>query len=254
MIRLDRLTPAAEQGWGVLFDLAEVDEDSLLLIGGQMMQLLAAEHDVGEMVLPTDDVDVVVDVRAWPGGTRWLAEWLTEQGFAFEGADRQGVGHRFVRDVIEGPGRIIVDVLAPEGLGDRTDITTIPPARTVQVPGSVQALNRSEIVEVTVSDMTGRTERTGRVRRPTLLGALIAKAAATTIAVRDNPDRDWQDAALLLTVIPDPTELAGECTPGDRRRLRLLQPMEDREHIGWAAFDDEAHRRGTSALSFLIEV
>lgn len=253
MIRLDRLTPAAEQGWGVLFDLAGVEEDSWLLVGGQMMQLLAAEHDVGEMVLPTDDVDVVVDVRARPGGTQRLAEWLTDQGFTFEGANRQGVGHRFVRDVIEGPGRIIVDVLAPEGLGDRTDVTTVPPARTVQVPGSVQAFRRSEIVEVTVSAMTGRAERTGRVRRPTLLGALIAKAAATTIAARDNPDRDWQDAALLLTVIPDPIELASDCTPGDRRRLRLLRPMEDREHVGWAALDDEAHRRGTSALGFLME-
>lgn len=253
MIRLDVLTPAAAQGWGVLFDLAELDVNSWLLVGGQMMQLLAAEHGVSEAVRPTDDVDVVVDVRTRPGGTRWLAEWLLDRNFTFDGANRHGVGHRFVRDVIGGSGRTIIDVLAPEGLGDRTDITTVPPARTVQVPGTVQAVTRSEIVEVTVSDVTGQADRTGRVRRPTLLGALIAKAAATTIAARDNPDRDWQDAALLLAVIPDPVGAAGECTPHDRKRLRRLRPLEDREHIAWASLDDDAHRRGTSALTFLIE-
>lgn len=252
MIRLDVLTPAAEQGWGMLFDLAESDLDSWLLVGGQMMQLLAAEHGVGGAVRPTDDVDVVVDVRSRPGGTRWLAEWLVDRGFTFEGADPQGIGHRFHREVIAGPGRTIVDVLAPEGLGDRTDITTIPPARTVQVPGTVQAFSRFEIVEVTVSGMTGQAARTGRVRRPTLLGALIAKAAATTIALRDNPERDWQDAALLLATIPDPVEAAAQCAPADRKRLRRLRPLEDREHIGWANLDDDAHRHGTTALGFMI--
>jgi hypothetical protein len=66
VIRLDHLTVAAEEGWQTLFDLAEVDDANWLLIGGQMMHLLAAEHGVSERVRPTDDVDIVMNVRAKP--------------------------------------------------------------------------------------------------------------------------------------------------------------------------------------------
>ncbi|HEX8094788.1 hypothetical protein [Jatrophihabitans sp.] len=34
---LDRLTPAAEDGWHLLFDLAEIDTRSWMLVGGQMV-------------------------------------------------------------------------------------------------------------------------------------------------------------------------------------------------------------------------
>lgn len=100
---------------------------------------------------------------------------------------------------VPGPGSIMFDVLAAEGLGERTDITTVPPrAKTIQVPGSRQALDRSQLVAVRVR------ESEGVVRRPSLLGALVAKAAATSIAVRSNPERDWEDAALLLSLVRDP--------------------------------------------------
>lgn len=70
-------------------------------------------------------------------------------------------------------------MLAPEGLGLRTNTYTVRPARTVQAPGTTQAFARSEVVEVTVTGIPGRNEQTGAVRCPSLLGALIAKAAAT---------------------------------------------------------------------------
>lgn len=38
---------------------------------------------------------------------------------------------------------VSIDVLAPEGLGSRTDLTTTPPGRTLQVPGGTQALEWS---------------------------------------------------------------------------------------------------------------
>jgi len=250
--RLDHLTVAAEEGWQTLFDLAEVDDENWLLIGGQMMHLLAAEHGVSERVRPTDDVDIVMDVRAKPRGTEWLAGWLQDRGFELEGASPDGIGHRFVRDARGGVGQTIIDVLAPEGLGSRTTTYTVRPFRTVRAPGTVQAFHRSEIVAVTVTGMTGDRERSGVVRRPRLLGALIAKAAATGIAVRQNPERDWQDAALLLATIPDPIGAADECNAKDRERLRKLRPLENRDHRGWDSLDDEAYRRGTSTLAFLL--
>jgi hypothetical protein len=44
MTELTGLTPAAEQGWQVLFEVAEEAGDHCLLVGGQMMFLLAVEH------------------------------------------------------------------------------------------------------------------------------------------------------------------------------------------------------------------
>lgn len=153
-IELQRLTPAAEQGWAVLFELAEEDDESWVLVGGQMVHLLAVEHGAAERARATEDIDVVVNVRQRRGGTEWLARWLTDRGFNLEGTSPDGVGHRDVRDADPGPGRVLFDVLAPEGLGQRTNVFTDRPARTVQVPGATQAINRSELVDVSV---TGRT-------------------------------------------------------------------------------------------------
>jgi hypothetical protein len=101
--------------------------------------------------------------------------------------------------------------------------------------------------------MTGESERSGVVRRPNLLGALVGKAAATKIVGRENPERDWQDAALLLAIIADPMAAADECDKKDRERLGFLNPLRDRGHGGWANLGEEDFRRGTAALAFLID-
>ncbi len=90
------------------------------------------------------------------------------------------------------------------------------------------------------------------MRRPDVLGALILKSAATTIAGRQNPERDWQDGALLLTLI-DPIAAARRCDKNDRRKLRRLERLLDRDHRGWAAHDDDAYRIGTTALSLILD-
>ena len=208
-IELRDLAPAAEHGWHVLLDLAEANA-SWMLIGGQLSYLLAREHGT-ELPRPTDDVDVVMDVRAQQGGTEWLAGWLLDRGFSLDGVSPTDVGHRFVRDADPGPGRVLVDVLAPEGLGERTNVYTVRPARTVQAPGSVFALGRVEVVRVAVVGVAGTRE--GAVRRPDLLGALVLKAAATALPVRRNPERDLADAALLLSLVGNPLETVRAATP-----------------------------------------
>lgn len=251
-VELPGLAPAAEEGWTTLLDLNETDSSSCLLIGGQMMHLLPVEHDA-PMVRPTDDVDVVVDVRTRPQGTRWLAGWLQERGFTLEGVNPDKIAHRSIRPATGGPGNVIIDVLGPEGLGRRASLITVPPNRTVPVPGSVQALRRSRLVTVRVSGMVGREPRLGSVRCPNLLGALVGKAAATTIPARSNPERDWQDAALLLSLIADPIAVAEECDSKDRQRLRLLHPLADPTHPGWRNLDAATRTRGVATLSFLTD-
>lgn len=247
MIELQNMTPAAREGWAVLFALAEEDDRSWLLIGGQMMHLLAVELGAA-IIRPTDDVDVVVNVRTRPAGTEWLSGWLLARGFESAGISAENIAHRFVRAVTPGPGAVVFDVLGPEGLGSRSALYTLRPARTVQVPGSVQAFQRSALVDVGVTDIGG-VRAQGRVRRPSPLGALIAKAAATRIVGRDNRQRDWQDAALLLSVI-DPFAVDA-LTKKDRQRLALLEPLADEAHAAWRPFDAAARRTGRAALTLL---
>lgn len=246
---LDQLTPTAEAGWVLLLELGEVAGNDWLLLGGQMMYLLAVETSVA-LPRPTVDVDVVIDVRARPQGTRWLSTWLIDRGFSFEQPSADEVGTRFTRP--SSSGLVVVDVLAVEGLGDRADILTRPPARTVMVPGSAQAFRRAETIEVAVACATGE-QRTGRVRRPSALGALIAKAAATGLAVRANPMRDWQDAALALAMLADPLADRATLTKSDHRHLRALTPLLDDSsvHEGWAALTREQRLNGQSALHLL---
>lgn len=253
MIELRHLTPAAEEGWRLLLDLAEDNSDGWLLVGGQMMYLLAVEHGA-VLPRPTTDMDVVVDVRQRRDGTQWLAEWLQAHGLAPDGGTPDGVLHRFARDAVSGPGRVVFDVLAPEGLGPAARLFTVPPWRTVPAPGVTQAFARSESVDVAVVGVAG-PPRAGRVRRPNLLGALVVKAAAIAeVVARANPERDWQDAALLLSVAVDPFTLAESCSRTDRRRLARLAPLRDRRHPGWATLTDDAFRRGTAALDFLTNL
>jgi hypothetical protein len=253
MIALTDLSPAAEEGWRTLFELMKQNGEDWVLVGGQMMVLLAVEHGA-RLLRATDDIDVVVDVRSRPKGTEWLTDWLIVQGFELDGASPDLIGHRFVRDVAAGRGKVVFDVLAPEGLGARTRTFTRRPIRTVQAPGATQAIERAEIVDVSVQRIAGDQVHEGHVRRPTLLGALVAKAAAATeIAVRTNPERDWQDAALLASLIADPVATASQCNGKDRQRLRRLLPLEDRNHRAWAPLGDDEHRRGAAALRILLD-
>jgi hypothetical protein len=248
---LDRLTPAAEDGWHVLFDLAETDGANWVLVGGQMVYLLAVENGVPP-VRATDDVDVALDVRAKPGATEWLAGWLVDRGFELESVSADGIGHRFVRPADPGPGRVVIDILAPDGVGARTEVFTRRPARTVRAPGTTQAFARSSLITVSVTGDTGRGIRTGRVRRPNVLGALITKAAATTIAVRQNPDRDFEDAALLLSLIDDPIAARADCGRADVKKLDRLRLLADTRHPAWLLLGGQAAERGRDALGFLI--
>lgn len=133
-VLLPAMPPAQHEAWRLLLRLDEV-RVPWVLIGGQMMLLLAVEHGVS-LPRPTLDADVLVDVRARPGGLEVIAGWLVEQGLTLEGVSPLGVGHRFSRPADPGPGTVSVDLLAPEGLGSRTRVYTVPPARTVSVPAS----------------------------------------------------------------------------------------------------------------------
>jgi hypothetical protein len=184
--------------WGALIELSEISGVPWTLVGGQMVLLHALEAEVS-MPRVTTDLDVLVNSRVVTRATRRFVEAIVDLGFDLVGSDPTGIAHRYRR------GGVVVDVLAPEGLGGRSDLTTTPPGRTIMVPGGSQALERTEWLPVRVAG------KISRVPRPSLLGAIVAKASA--IGVSSDPDAQWSDLALLLGLVAEPGVLVRETTP-----------------------------------------
>jgi hypothetical protein len=242
---LNSMTPAQAEGWQVLLDLYREFPAGWCLIGGQMVWLLALEHGV-EPRRSTEDVDVVVDIRSDPQLIMRMCAWLESRSFRLEGINRDNIGHRYVSSTYEGPGEVKFDILAPDNMGKNANLTTSPPARTVSAPGTRPALDDAQPLEVLLGD------RTGYVLRPPLLAAILAKAAATSIPVRENPERDWLDLAFLLSLIPDPISAAAELSKGQRRRLRSVSELLNEDHWAWRPLGPR-RRLGIAAFQFLTD-
>lgn len=82
--------------------------------------------------------------------------------------------------------------------------------------GGTQALQRSEVVAVTVGG------REGFVRRPNLVGALVVKAAAHTNVGDQDPRRHRRDFLVLAGLITAGDFVDEELSKKDRQRLRSI--------------------------------
>ncbi len=98
------------------------------------------------------------------------------------------------------------------------------------MPGGTQALNRSELVDITIAT------RAGLVPRPNLLGAIVLKARA--VDVDDVPANQLEDLTFLLSLATSPRRLATEMTKGDRKALRARQELLDPRNPAWLALED----------------
>lgn len=248
-VALPDLTPAQFEAWQLLVELDTIGV-RWVLIGGQMMFLLAAEHGA---TLPraTPDADVLVDVRASPCGIARVCEWLRANDLQLEGISVDGIGHRFVKLAGDGVGVVEFDVLAPEGLSESTDISTSDASRTVTVPGSVPLLANAEEIHVVCTDMMTGATCDGPVHRPTVLDAIIGKCAATTLAVRTNPERDWQDLALLLTLVED-FDRVPQVSKAGRRHLRRIERLTNADHNAWLPYSADQQRTGQVAARLIL--
>ena len=211
------------------------------LIGGQMVLLHALEH--GHVPPPiSQDGDVIADIRA---AIHAVVAWLEQAGFTLDGMSPQLLAHRYVRTTRAATRPVVIDVLAPDGVGGRADLSTTPPGRTVQVPGGSQALRRTEPVTVL------HEGRIGRVPRPSLLAAIVSKAAALDLP--GDPARHHRDLALLLYLVPDPFETRAQTDAKDRQRLRTATRLLDENHIGWTLAPAERRQAGHAAVRILID-
>lgn len=220
--------------WDTLIELTELRPGEWTLIGGQMVYLHAIEHAATPPRVSTD-LDVLVNARIVTGGVAAFVAAIELRGFHLEGTSPEGLAHRYRREGVS------IDVLAPEGLGPHTDLTTTPPGRTLQVPGGTQALTRTEMLPIHT------TTAAGKVPRPSLLGAIVAKAAA--VGVDDAPDAQRLDLAFLLSLVEEPLDLATRMTPKDRQRLHARTELTDRQHPTWRILTPTQGDRARATLA-----
>ena len=222
--------------WDVLIELTELQPDAWTLIGGQMVYLHALEHSETPRRVSTD-LDVLVNARVVTGGTAGFVADLVGRGFEMEGSSPVGIAHRYHR------GGVSIDVLAPEGLGARADQTTTPPNRTISVPAGTQALSRTQLLPVR------KGAREGMDPRPSLLGAVVAKAAA--VDVDDVPQAQRQDLVFLLALVDDPLGLADTLTPKDRKRIRGRSELASDTHPAWQSLTPVQRDRARATFTIL---
>ena len=240
VVSLPPLAAPVDQLWHVLLRLAEQLTVPWTLVGGQMVLLHAVEHG---RVPPqiSQDGDLIADVRSEQGAITAVVNLLTGMGFELDGASPEGLAHRYVRPAH--PRSVAIDVLAPEGLGAKTNLTTSRPGRTIQVPGGTQALERSERVEV------HHENRRALVPRTSLLGAVVGKAAACVLP--GNNTRHLRDLALLCALVSDPFSLAEELTSKDKQRLGSAMVLADPLHPGWQLVPSDVREQGFQAFLIL---
>lgn len=228
MIVIPDVDPRVGELWEALLELAEEHPEGWTLIGAQMVFLHALEHGA-DPPRYSADLDVVVDVRILQSGVRLIAETLTRLGYEFTGANVADIGHRFVR------GSVSIDLLAPDGVGIRTDIMTLAGARTVKVPAGTQGLQRSEPVEIRIG------QRRGTVPRPNLLGAILLKSRA--VEVDDVPESQRRELCFLLSLVADPVATAHDLRGKQRSWLRRREELLDPSHPAWIGIQNAEDAR-----------
>jgi hypothetical protein len=223
VIDLGLAPPTLHSAWNLAMDLAERKPEGWTLIGAQMVAL----HGMENGKLPprsSEDLDILVNVRLMTHGTEEFSRLLLEIGMDLDGWSPTGLAHRFV-----GRGTK-VDILAPDGAGERAHLTTIPPGQTVMVPGGTKALAHTERVQVRLGD------RVGEVPRPDMLGAIVIKSCA--VDIDDAPENQRRDLVFLLSLVADPRVMAAMLDTKERAILRRRSDLLDRNAPAWRSIDN----------------
>ena len=208
---LPTMTGAQAASWHALMDLHERLPHHWTLVGGQMVHLLCAERGISPE-RPTEDADTVLDVRAAHDLLARFTSVLAQLGFNPD-TSGEGLQHRWRRPADGAQ----IDVLLPDGVGQRTAVRQgVGGAPTLETPGGSQALARSESVTVTIEG------RTGEVRRPNLIGALVMKAAAHEAIGDAAKGRHRRDFVTLSGLIAARDVRGEDVRPKDRQRLRAM--------------------------------
>lgn len=210
VVRLPPLAGRQHDSWQAFIEIAPSLGTNYLLIGGQMVLLHEVERG-STLTRPTDDIDVIVDLRVEPDGLSRIHRRLTQAGFDQQPPGSEGIAHRYTRTTAT------IDVLAPDHLGQRARLG-LGIGRTIEVPGGTQALNRSSWLQVQMAEGLS-----ARIRRPTLIGALLGKASAVIqISSQTSAERakHLRDLDSLASLAGPSDRLGSRLTPKERASLR----------------------------------
>lgn len=130
---LGDMSEAQTAAWIGLLEVSErLPAKSWCLVGGQMVFLYCRERGFVRS-RPTDDGDVVLDVRAIPAILHDFTTALVDIGFESVGLTPQGHQHRWVRN------KASIDVLIPSNLGDKASSRKgVTGSTTISTPGAQQ--------------------------------------------------------------------------------------------------------------------
>ena len=214
LVQLPALVGRQAESWLALIEIAPRLGTAWALVGGQMVLLHVVERQSLEG-RPTADVDVVMDVRADSSSLAHMHRVLSQAGFSQDQPSPDGVAHRYRRS------GATIDVLAPDHMGTRAKLN-LGVGRTIEAPGSSQALVRSSHVRVELVNGASAV-----VRRPTLIGALLGKTAAVFEIVSQPPAeraKHLGDADTLARLIGPTDRQSAFLKSKERAALqRLLQ-------------------------------
>jgi predicted nucleotidyltransferase len=132
-----------------------------------------------------------------------------------------------------------VDLLAPDHLGRRADLTTVPPGTTAQIPGGSRALTTRRVLSVRVAGVGS-----GDLPVPSLTGAIVLKIRAWE--ARQAP-RDAEDLVRLLGLVADVEVTRADLKAAERRSLGRVGPLADELGRAWRALADPDDARAAFA-------
>ena len=208
-VTLPFLLPAQSAAWIGLFDIADRFPDGWVLIGGQMVNLHCWEHDV-KSHRPTDDVDTVLDIRTVPTMLKRVTQFMVEIGFTSAGQSPEGHEHRWIR------GDAQIDLLVASGLGERANSRTgVTGGTTISTPGGQGALDRAQPVKINYQG------RTTSINRPSLMGAIVMKAAAYSNTMDSYRDRHLIDVAVLANLVGAVDAAGFTISNDEQKKLRV---------------------------------
>ncbi len=217
VIRLPPLAGGQAESWRALIEIAPHLGHHWLLIGGQMVFLYEVERESTD-VRPTNDIDLVVDLRIEPAALEHTHDVLTRAGFEQDLPSPEGIAHRYRR------GQATIDVLAPDHMGARAALS-LGSGRTIEAPGTSQAFGRASLVRVELDDNTA-----GIVRRPTLIGALLGKVTAVTEIISMSPAeraKHVRDVDALARLLGPADRTSASLTTKERSTLARIAKHPD---------------------------
>lgn len=176
--------------WLALKEIIELVPDGWCITGGSLVRLHLA--DSSRPPVPqraTEDIDVILNVKASRANIKRFENALAKCGFVSDGVNASGANHRWVREADQAQ----IDVLAPAGITETVQSWSFDRlGKLIPTRGAHFSLEEVEKLEVDV-----RGHRFW-VPAPSILGALYGKCSALLHSSDSKKERHYRDIANLV--------------------------------------------------------